>query len=141
MQQAIRYAARAELVANEPPIIDAETLIIAHGHNRSWTRPLPAVDRGKLKSGRSAWANGKLSLMLTLPFLEFLLSGFASASKPRAPQARLSAAEGAQKPTGPVMGRYPNRPWRPPHVLGRHCYRQGSQHPPGELRGGRRMMC
>jgi hypothetical protein len=48
-------------------------------HNHSWTRPLPAPERGKSKSVGSAWANGKLSLMPTMKFLEFRLCGFAIA--------------------------------------------------------------
>jgi hypothetical protein len=87
MQQAVRDAAAAgPLVSNEPQI-EAEP------HNYSWARPLHAP--ANQKSVRSGWANGKLSLMPTMAFLEFQLSGLASASKPRAPESRagLSAAE------------------------------------------------
>jgi hypothetical protein len=38
------------------------------------------------KNVRAPWANGKLSLMLTMAFLEFRLNGFKTASKPCAPQ-------------------------------------------------------
>jgi hypothetical protein len=54
--------APSPLVANQPPLIDAEP------HNHSSARPLPALDPGKSKSVRSARANGKLSLMATMAF-------------------------------------------------------------------------
>jgi hypothetical protein len=38
---------------------------------------LPAPDRGKPKKRSQRLANRKLSLMLTMAFLEFRLSGFA----------------------------------------------------------------
>src|SRR5262249_9541781 len=49
-------------------------------------------------------ANGKLSLRPTMAFLEFRLSGFEIAGKPRAPRARLSAAEWAPKTHSACMG-------------------------------------
>jgi hypothetical protein len=49
------------------------TLMFTHGRRR-----------GKSKNVCSAWANRKLSLIATMAFLEFRLSGFETASKPRA---------------------------------------------------------